>query len=218
MKTIKLTLKGMTCPSCSAAVHRLVSELPGIATKEINHVTDDARIVYDENLISEHQIIAKINEGHYKVAGKEDIVDQVKIPICPTCSKTGAKVPHSVFKSNLKPSFFNQINFDEKYYICLNRDCHTAYYNENITLNKSSLKRELWFKSGTERKIICYCNNIDREQIKEAVQKESLETWEDITGHYRNKVIEKCEILNPTGLCCRDTFAKVIQKFKNERM
>ena len=78
----------------------------------------------------------------------------------------------------------------------------------------SHLRREIWFKKSSKKKTICYCNNIDREQIKEAVQIYGLKTWEEITSHYRTNVIEKCELLNPTGACCRETFDKVVDKMK----
>ncbi len=216
MKTIKLEIKGMTCPTCSAAVNKLVEQLDGIQNKEVNHVTDDAKIEFDENLISEEEIIAKINEGHYKVVGQEDLVNQVDLPHCPSCGKKGALVPNTIFRAMLKPEFSDLIKAESKHFICLNPDCNTAYYNENLSIDKTNLKREIWFKKGTKRKIICYCNNIDREQIKDAVQNHGLETWEEITSHYRKKVIEKCDLLNPTGFCCRSTFDKVVNKFKNE--
>ncbi len=217
MKTIKLNIKGMTCPGCSAAVGKLVEQLDGIRHKEINHVTDDAKIEFDENIISPEEIIAKINEGHYKVVGQEDLVNQVHIPLCPECNKKGALVPNTIFRAMLKPEVSSFIKAGKEHFICLNPDCNTAYYNEDLNIDKADLRREIWFKKGTERKIICYCNNIDREQIKDAVQNHHLETWEEITSHYRKKVIEKCERLNPTGYCCRSTFNKVVHKFKAEK-
>ncbi len=217
MKAIKLEIKGMTCPTCSAAVNKLVEQLDGIQNKEVNHVTDDAQIEFDENLISEEEIIAKINEGHYNVVGQENIVNRVNIPNCPTCDKKGALVPNTIFRSMLKPEFSNLINAEKEHFICLYPDCNIAYYNEDLTIDKANLKREIWFKKDTKRKIICYCNSIDREQIKDAVQNHGLETWEEITSHYRKKVIEKCDLLNPTGFCCRSTFDKVVNKFKNEK-
>ncbi len=216
MKTIKLEIKGMTCPSCSASVNRLIEQLDGIRHKEVNHVTDNARIEFDENLISQEAIIAKINEGHYKVVGQEDVVNEVVVPSCPTCGKKGSLVPHTIFRSMLKPEVSGLIIAGKEHFICLNPACNTAYYNQDIRIDKAKLRREIWYKKGTKRNIICYCNNIDREQIKDAVQHHGLETWEDITSHYRKKVIEKCELLNPTGHCCRSTFDKVIHKFKNE--
>ncbi len=217
MKLIRLEISGMTCPTCSAAVNKLVDQLDGIQSREVNHVTDDAQIEYDERVISEKEIIAKINEGHYKVTGHEDIINEIDIPNCPACSKKGALVPNTVFRSNINTEHFNRIDMSVEHFICLNPDCNIAYYNEGLSIDKSLLKRELWYKKGTKRKIICYCNNIDREQIKDAVQQHNLLTWEEITSHYRKKVIEKCDRLHPTGYCCRNTFNKVVNKFVHEK-
>ena len=215
MKIIHLKIKGMTCPSCSVAVERQLNELDGIASQYINHVTDSGKISFDENVITKDQIIAKINEGHYKVAGFENITNAIEVPACPTCGESGQFVPNSVFKSNLKPDYFKQIDMAQKYFACMNPTCKTAYYSNNFTIPFNGLKRELWYKSYSQQKIICYCNNIDREQIKSAAQQQGLKTWEQITGYYRKKPIEKCEQLNPTGLCCRDKFDEVVRKFKN---
>ena len=219
MKIIELKIQGMTCPSCSAAVESITDELKGIKSKTINHATDSGVFEFDENIISEKKIIAKINEGHYKVdlpKGME-ITASKNIPPCPTCNKIGKEVFNSVFKSNVKSESTHKIGMNSQNYICFNSDCETVYYNENeMTINHSELKREIWFKKVSKRKIICYCNNIDKEQIKEAINEYKLGTWEEITSHYRKKVIEKCEILNPTGHCCRETFNKVVNKLKKE--
>ena len=219
MKIIELKIKGMTCPSCSAAVKNLIGELSGIKSRTINHATDSGIFEFDENIISEKEIIAKINEGHYKVDLPEsmDIFISDNVPTCPTCNNTGKKVFSSVFKSNIKPASLQKLDINEQNYICYNSDCETVYYNEKkITINHSELKREIWFKKVAKRKIICYCNNIDKEDIKKAIQEYNLETWGEITSHYSKKVIEKCEILNPTGYCCRETFDKVVSKLKKE--
>ncbi len=213
MKIIELKIGGMTCPSCSASVERLVDELGGVESKKINHVSDSGKIEFNEDVISAEEIIAKINEGHYKVMGFEDIENKRDIPTCPICNHSGQLVPNTVFRSNLKPDAFEEINLESKNYICLNPQCDIAYYNDNQTIDSSGLKRVIWFKTSSKKKTICYCNNIDREQIKEAVEIHNLTTWEEITSHYRKKVIEKCEVLNPTGLCCRNTFGKVVSKF-----
>lgn len=216
MKVLELKIKGMTCPSCSASVEKLIDELEGIKTKFVNHATDTGKVEFDEQLVSEDEIIKKINEGHYKVIGSEHLTTDKKIPECPLCKQSGQLVPNTVFKSNLKTESFHKINTNIENYVCMHPECSVAYYNNenNSVIKVCKLKRELWWKSASKRKIICYCNNIDREMIKNAVQNEQLYTWEDITSHYRKKVIEKCEILNPTGYCCREKFGKVIQKFR----
>jgi copper chaperone CopZ len=217
MKNIEISIKGMTCPSCSASVDRLIDELDGIKSKNINHVSDSGKIEFDENIISEEQIIAKINEGHYQVDSNKNVIENdLNIPECPACLKSGQLVPNTVFKSNLKPKSNEKIDLERQNYICLNSQCDIAYYNKDLTINKSELRRELWYKQGSQKKTICYCNNIDKSLIKEAIMQHHLSTWEEITSHYRKKVIEKCEHLNPTGYCCRNTFDKVVAKLKQE--
>lgn len=218
MKVIKLKIKGMTCPSCSASVERLVSDLDGLKSKKVSHETDSGEFAIDENLLTEDELIKRINQGHYKVVGfmEEDFHLQIEIPKCPICEKSGQLVPNSVFKSNLKQESLDKINLEARNYICLNSICSIAYYNENnkTTIDKSELKRELWFKEDAERKIICYCNNIDTEQIEKAVNEFGLTTWEQVVLKYRSRTIEKCETLNPTGYCCREVFDNVVNQIK----
>ncbi len=216
MKVIKLKIKGMTCPSCSASVERLISDLDGLKSKKVSHETGSGEFVIDENLLTEEELIKRINQGHYKVdlAGKENLQSQIEITKCPVCEKSGQLVPNSVFKSNLKQESFGRINLEAKNYICLNPSCSVAYYNGNnkLSIDQSELKRELWFKNGIEKKIICYCNNIDTEQIEKAVNDYGLTTWEQVILKYRSRAIEKCEILNPTGYCCREIFDNVVKQ------
>lgn len=217
MKKIEITIKGMTCPSCSAAVDRLIDELDGIKSKNVNHVSDSGLLEFDEDIITEEQIIAKINEGHYKVDTDKDIIENiVEIPKCPNCNNSGQLVPNTIFNSILVADSKSKIDMEIKNYICLSPECNTAYYNDLLTIDTAELKREIWFKNNSKRKIICYCNNIDKSMIKDAIANHNLSTWEEITSHYRKKVIEKCELLNPTGLCCRNTFNKVVNKLKKE--
>lgn len=131
-------------------------------------------------------------------------------PVCPSCSKEGGLVPNTVLRSNVKIQSKEKINIDIENYICMNPDCDVAYYNSENTILKDELKRELWYKTGTKRIIACYCNNIDADQLKDAVVNHNLSTWEEITEHYRVKVIEKCETLNPTGKCCRHIFRGMV--------
>jgi copper chaperone CopZ len=220
MKIITLKISGMTCGGFSASVERLIDELDGISSKNIDHQTDSGRIKFDENIIFKENIIKKIHESHYKVTGYENLVQDIKeeIPACPVCKNYGEIVPNTVFRSNLRKAFYNRINLDEINYICMNPDCNTAYYTTHTSIDKSALKRELWFKNGSKRKIICYCNNIDTGQVTNVVEQHRLYTWENINGHYRKKVTEKCEVLNPTGYCCRELFDEVVSEIKKKQI
>ena len=108
------------------------------------------------------------------------------------------------------------MQLDDDFFICMNPACNVAYYSvKNQIVDKSKLKRELYFKQGTGREIICYCNNVDRNQIEKVVKEHGLTIWEDVMGLYTRKIQEKCEYLNPTGLCCRDLFTEVVEEIKH---
>ena len=211
IKTIILPIKGMSCSSCSRAVERQVNNIDGLISKTVDFETNSGEFTYDVNKLSYHTLIEKINESHYKVdlEGFESSENSNKtIPPCPACGLIGQMVPNTVFRSILMPQKFNKTNFDDSFQICLTPTCSTAYYSaeKDQVLKLSELKRELWFKAGSNRKIICYCNNVDTDQIEKAYKEFRLEQWNDVMRHFRNKVIEKCEVLNPTGLCCKATF------------
>jgi len=219
IKTITLPIKGMSCSSCSRAVERQVKGLEGLLSNNIDFATDSGEFTYDVNKLSYHTLIEKINEGHYKVdiEGYERSVSEKVISPCPTCGQTGQLVPNTVFRSLLMPETFNKTDFEDEFQICMNPTCPTAYYSteKHQVIDKSELKRELWYKEGALRKIICYCNNIDTEQIDSAASDFGLYSWDDVMQHYRQKVIEKCEVLNPTGLCCKDTYYDYTEKQKD---
>lgn len=220
MKIVKLKIKGMTCPGCSASVERLVGDLEGVKSQKVSHETASGEFVIDESLLTEEALINRINQGHYKVdlGGKENLVFNLAISKCPVCKQPGQLVPNSVFKSNLKKESIAKIDVKAKNYICLSPSCSVAYYNEpgQTTIDKSELRRALWFKKGNARKIICYCNNIDSEQIERAVNEHGLITWEQIVLKYRTKIIEKCESLNPAGMCCRENFEDLVKQLKTK--
>ncbi len=220
LKEIKLSIVGMSCSSCSASVERLVDTLDGLESRNISHESDTGTFIFDADILSSEELISKINEGHYKVDIENKQIFEIKsiILACPKCGNSGQLVPNTVFRSNIKADSLNKVNTEIDNYICMDTNCDVAYYNEdNDTLIlKNELKRELWYKKGSERIIACYCNNIDTEQLKEAVINYNLTDWDDIMNHYRTKVIEKCEKLNPTGFCCRNTFKGLVEEIQNK--
>lgn len=210
IKTITLPIKGMSCSSCSRAVERQVEGLEGLIKMNVDFANDKGDFTYDVNKLSYHTLIEKINESHYKVdlEGFDHNSSKKELPFCPSCGKAGQLVPNSVFRSILLAETYNKVDFDDEFQICLNPKCPTAYYSseKDQVVDKTALKRELWYKEGTKRKIICYCNNVDTEQIDKASKDFGLHSWDEVMHHYRKKVIERCEVLNPTGLCCKDVY------------
>ena len=86
----------------------------------------------------------------------------------------------------------------------------------NYTVQNASLSVPGVFEAKADYKTAKATIKFDKSLIKEAIMQHHLSTWEEITSHYRKKVIEKCEHLNPTGYCCRNTFDKVVAKLKQE--
>ncbi len=219
IKTIVLPIKGMSCSSCSRAVEKQVENLAGLVEKNVDHDADSGEFRIDENLLTPQQLIATINQGHYKVdlaAGVALPREEKEIPACPVCRKQGAQVPNTVLRSNLNSATFKEADLEDDFNICMNPGCKVAYYTtgKNQVIDKKELKRELYFKEGTKRQIICYCNNVDKEQIKDTVRIHHITNWDETMAYYSNKVQEKCEILNPTGLCCRDLFDEVVNEIQ----
>ncbi len=217
IKTVTLPIKGMSCSSCSRSVEKQVEQLEGIISKTVDHDTNSGQFTIDEAKLSEHELITTINKGHYKVDLPEGITTSTKeIPVCPTCQITGAEVPNTVLRSNLKPDTLKKTVLEDDFNICMNPACSVAYYTSkrNQLIDKLELKRELYFKEGTEKEVICYCNNVDKQQIEVVVNQHFITDWGEAMSFYRNKVQEKCEMLNPTGLCCRDLFDKVVSDIK----
>lgn len=219
IKTITLPIKGMSCSSCSRSVENQVAQLAGLVEKSVDHDSNSGDFTIDEDILSQKELIDTINLGHYKVDTTEFDHNQMaekEIPPCPVCNVPGAEVPNTVMRSNLKPDTYKKTILEDDFHICMNSECSNAYYTtqRKQIIDKSELKRELYYKNGSTKEIICYCNNVDKEQIKETVLKHNMTDWDETMAFYSNKVQEKCEILNPTGLCCRDLFDEVVEEIR----
>ncbi len=65
MTTITLQLEKLTCPSCMQKITDSVNELTGIETIKILFDRSKARVVFENNKISEEEILHKIEEVGY---------------------------------------------------------------------------------------------------------------------------------------------------------
>ena len=65
MTTITLQLEKLTCPSCMQKITDSVNELTGIETIKILFDRSKARVVFEDNKISEEEILHKIEEIGY---------------------------------------------------------------------------------------------------------------------------------------------------------
>ncbi|MTI59794.1 MAG: (2Fe-2S)-binding protein [Firmicutes bacterium] len=135
---------------------------------------------------------------------------------CPVCGGKVKKVSSDVVNTFANKKLKYKLR-DSKHYICLNPTCKAAYFSddkEKITVD--DIRRPIWFKKGADPVIICYCNNITKEQIKEAVREHGLKSWEKIVLHYRKGKNCACNKLNPTGECCTEHFYEIVNETLDE--
>ena len=73
MQKVKFDIQGMTCSSCSAHVERAVSKLEGIKNVNVNLLSNNMIVEYDENKLNNEKIIkAVIDAGYGASMSKEN--------------------------------------------------------------------------------------------------------------------------------------------------
>lgn len=135
---------------------------------------------------------------------------------CPTCGKQGQKIANETVKHILKAKCKSEIG-EKDYYLCMNPDCHVAYYNSESVFDKSALKKPLWYKKGAKPKYACYCRKITEEEVTKAVTETGLTEAGPIMLRLRGNVKSNCKINNPTGHCCHPVFNEMIEKALKNR-
>ena len=64
-ETADLTISGMTCAACQAAVQRVLSRQAGVSTAAVNLVTGQARIVFDPAVVQTTQLVGAVEAIGY---------------------------------------------------------------------------------------------------------------------------------------------------------
>lgn len=65
MQKVKFDIQGMTCSSCSAHVEKAVKKLEGIKNINVNLLSNNMTVEYDENKLDNNQIIKTVTEAGY---------------------------------------------------------------------------------------------------------------------------------------------------------
>ncbi|MBU0585982.1 heavy metal translocating P-type ATPase [Candidatus Micrarchaeota archaeon] len=79
MKKTELVISGMHCASCAANISKNLSKTDGIVKANVNYATARANVEYDEEGISNEQIIGKIKMLGYSAQSDISYVDEQKI-------------------------------------------------------------------------------------------------------------------------------------------
>lgn len=72
MKTIDITVKGMTCASCVGRVERVLNKNAAVKEASVNLATEKARVLYDPNEIDVDQILSLIEKAGYEPSLKKE--------------------------------------------------------------------------------------------------------------------------------------------------
>ena len=132
---------------------------------------------------------------------------------CPQCGTKGKKVNVVTVESLVE----EEVEKNGSYQICLNSDCEVAYFNSSGTIyySKEDLKVAIWYKDLEDDKVpICYCSNLTRGEIKEAVDK-GYKTTAEIRKYTGKSITGNCLTENPTGKCCHRSLADEIARYSN---
>lgn len=72
MKKVRFDIQGMTCSSCSSHVEKAVSRLQGIKNVNVNLLSNNMQVEYDENILEQNEIIKAVIDAGYGATLKED--------------------------------------------------------------------------------------------------------------------------------------------------
>jgi len=130
--------------------------------------------------------------------------------VCPNCGIPSFKVIADAVLFNLN----NTIQTPEKqnnWQICMNTKCDISYFSDKVHYTIKDLKHALFFKDESPNTFICYCSQITRGEIKEAVNQgcKNVKQVRDLLN--KNNKCE-CKTKHPLGKCCCSSFDFEIKK------
>jgi len=134
--------------------------------------------------------------------------------LCPKCGTKGKKVNRVTVKNLVE----KEVKKNDSYQICLNSDCEVVYFNSSgsIFYSREYLKVAIWYKNLEDDKVpICYCSNLTRGEIKEAVDKGYI-TAAEIRKYTGKSITGNCLTKNPKGKCCHQALAEEIARYSNK--
>ena len=78
MKKTDLNIIGMHCASCATLINKALSKIEGVSEANVNYATAKARVVFDENKLTEEDLIMAVKKKGYNasIGGKNDALDR----------------------------------------------------------------------------------------------------------------------------------------------
>lgn len=126
--------------------------------------------------------------------------------ICPSCKGIGIKVPRTTVDHHSDGEM--KLGGGE-WYSCCSSTCDVAYFSRDTILTLKGISSKIWFKDQGMNVPICYCSNITRQEIYEAVD-EGCTDIKEVRNYLDKNITGKCELMNPVGGCCHKVFLSEI--------
>jgi hypothetical protein len=131
------------------------------------------------------------------------------IQICPKCGMPAVAVNVKAVSFNVNESSKALVDVKNKWSICVNRDCDCSYFSKHLAFMMSDLVAPLFFKDDSGNVPICYCSNLTRGEINNAVEN-GCKSIDDVQNYTAKDITGLCKERNPLGKCCRNVFLKTI--------
>jgi len=133
------------------------------------------------------------------------------IQICPKCGLPGVKVNEKAVIYNLKKSKEAKLIVKLKWSACINPECECSYYTKGKVFTSADLVKPLFYKDKSYNVPICYCTDLTRGEIKNAV-KNGCESISEVRKFTKKNITGHCEKMNPLGKCCKQVFLRTIKQ------
>src|SRR5699024_4257086 len=75
MKTSEFNITGMTCASCSSRIEKILNKMDSVETATVNLTTEKTTVTYNEQELSEYDIIKRIQKIGYDAETVKDDTD-----------------------------------------------------------------------------------------------------------------------------------------------
>lgn len=134
---------------------------------------------------------------------KEQVFENSRSELCPSCNVKGKRVKIITLKSMLKPTALETLNACLIHYFCSSEECNTVYFDtDKKTYSIMDIKVSVFQKDNSFIVPVCYCFDWTKEKIKNYVEKELSP---NPVEHIRENIKKNrcgCEVNNPQGSCC----------------
>ena len=131
------------------------------------------------------------------------------IQICPDCGQPGVGVKEKAVRFNIVNPKRKIKDLKTKWNVCINPGCECSYFSGKDFFRISNLKKPLFFKDNSDDVPICYCSDLTRGEIKDAVSN-GCKTIKEVQKFTKKNMTGHCETKNPLGKCCRNVFLRTI--------